>query len=84
MGRESRYLKTPTSGMPDLAQSHHPDSCVSVGGWEGYGRPSHPFLFWVPTVALTDKQKRFVAEYLIDLNGTQAAIRSGCCCEECR
>jgi len=26
---------------------------------------------------LTDKQKRFVKEYLIDLNGTQAAIRAG-------
>ena len=28
-------------------------------------------------VALTEKQKRFVAEYLVDLNATQAAIRSG-------
>lgn len=27
--------------------------------------------------ALSEKQKRFVAEYLIDLNATQAAIRSG-------
>ena len=26
---------------------------------------------------LTEKQKRFVEEYLIDLNGTQAAIRAG-------
>lgn len=26
---------------------------------------------------LTEKQQRFVSEYLIDLNGTQAAIRSG-------
>ena len=26
---------------------------------------------------LTDKQQRFVAEYLIDLNATQAAIRAG-------
>lgn len=26
---------------------------------------------------LTEKQKRFVAEYLIDLNATQAAIRAG-------
>lgn len=26
---------------------------------------------------LTDKQKRFVSEYLIDLNATQAAIRAG-------
>lgn len=26
---------------------------------------------------LTDKQKKFVAEYQIDLNGTQAAIRAG-------
>src|SRR4051812_5246742 len=27
--------------------------------------------------ALTPKQQRFVAEYLIDLNATQAAIRAG-------
>ncbi len=26
---------------------------------------------------LTEKQKRFVEEYLIDLNATQAAIRAG-------
>ena len=26
---------------------------------------------------LTDKQRRFVEEYLIDLNATQAAIRAG-------
>ena len=30
-----------------------------------------------PAVELTDKQKAFVAEYLVDLNGTQAAIRAG-------
>lgn len=28
-------------------------------------------------MALTPKQERFVEEYLVDLNGTQAAIRSG-------
>lgn len=28
-------------------------------------------------MALTEKQSRFVAEYLIDLNATQAAIRAG-------
>ena len=28
-------------------------------------------------VRLTDRQQRFVAEYLIDLNATQAAIRAG-------
>jgi phage terminase small subunit len=28
-------------------------------------------------MALTDKQQRFVDEYLIDLNATQAAIRAG-------
>ena len=26
---------------------------------------------------LTDKQKQFVEEYLVDLNATQAAIRAG-------
>ena len=30
----------------------------------------------MPTV-LTPKQERFIAEYLIDLNGKQAAIRAG-------
>jgi terminase small subunit-like protein len=30
-----------------------------------------------PTKGLTDKQKRFVAEYAIDHNATQAAIRAG-------
>lgn len=29
------------------------------------------------TVALTPKQQRFVDEYLVDLNATQAAIRAG-------
>ncbi len=28
-------------------------------------------------MALTDKQKRFVEEYIVDLNATQAAIRAG-------
>jgi phage terminase small subunit len=28
-------------------------------------------------VAITDKQERFVQEYLVDLNATQAAIRAG-------
>jgi len=31
----------------------------------------------VQTMALTEKQKAFADEYLIDLNGTQAAIRAG-------
>ena len=31
----------------------------------------------MPKQALTAKQKRFVQEYLIDLNATQAAIRAG-------
>lgn len=32
---------------------------------------------WGAEVSLTDKQQRFVQEYLKDLNGTQAAIRAG-------
>lgn len=31
----------------------------------------------LPTRTLTPKQERFVNEYMIDLNGTQAAIRAG-------
>jgi phage terminase small subunit len=34
-------------------------------------------FFYSTSMALTAKQQRFVAEYLIDLNATQAAIRSG-------
>src|SRR3954467_14617733 len=30
-----------------------------------------------PAVPLNDRQARFVAEYLVDLNATQAAIRAG-------
>lgn len=29
------------------------------------------------TAALNERQKRFIAEYLIDLNATQAAVRAG-------
>ena len=29
------------------------------------------------TITLTAKQERFVDEYLVDLNATQAAIRAG-------
>lgn len=32
---------------------------------------------WTQGALVTPKQERFVAEYLIDLNGTQAAIRAG-------
>lgn len=36
------------------------------------------FLRTVSSIAnLTDKQKRFCEEYLIDLNATQAAVRAG-------
>lgn len=31
---------------------------------------------------LTDEQQRFVEEYLVDFNATQAAIRAGCSSEE--
>lgn len=33
---------------------------------------------------LTEKQKRFVEEYLVDLNATQAAIRAGYCAKTAR
>lgn len=35
------------------------------------------FFYWSFEMALTNKQRRFVEEYLIDLNATQAAIRAG-------
>lgn len=35
------------------------------------------FLANFSKVALTDKQQRFVEEYMVDLNATQAAIRAG-------
>lgn len=37
-----------------------------------------------PTQLLTDKQQRFVDEYLVDLNATQAAIRAGYSAETSR
>jgi phage terminase small subunit len=40
----------------------------------GYERPPWGYTF---KVALPPRQQRFVDEYLVDLNGTQAAIRSG-------
>ncbi|MGN6580173.1 MAG: terminase small subunit [Bordetella sp.] len=32
---------------------------------------------WIPHIRLSPKQRRFVEEYLFDLNATQAAIRAG-------
>jgi hypothetical protein len=32
---------------------------------------------WNEVTAMTNKQKKFCEEYLIDLNATQAAIRAG-------
>lgn len=34
-------------------------------------------LYYLSTMSLTAKQSRFIEEYLIDLNATQAAIRAG-------
>lgn len=39
--------------------------------------PRHFLLQTGINMALNDKQRRFVGEYLIDLNATQAAIRAG-------
>lgn len=48
---------------------------------EGEGGPRSPRALGLanekPTRKLNPKQKRFVKEYLIDSNGTQAAIRAG-------
>ena len=38
---------------------------------------THSILLKRAVITVTDKQKRFVEEYLIDLNATQAAIRAG-------
>src|SRR4051794_11914702 len=32
---------------------------------------------WRPAVPLNERQARFVAEYLVNLNATQAAVRAG-------
>lgn len=40
-------------------------------------RPVEPTPQDAPASPLTDKQQRFVEEYLVDLNATQAAIRAG-------
>lgn len=56
--------------------------CYS-GSVERLGQEAHDALtFFMPgkedcRMALTEKQKRFCDEYLIDLNATQAAIRAG-------
>ena len=44
---------------------------LGVGVWVGHARKE------LRTVALTAKQVRFVEEYLVDLNATQAAVRAG-------
>ena len=41
------------------------------------GRLTWRDFLWEFDMALNDKQRRFVEEYLIDLNATQAAIRAG-------
>ena len=40
-------------------------------------RPVEPVAQSNPASPLTDKQQRFVEEYMVDLNATQAAIRAG-------
>lgn len=40
-------------------------------------RPAKPKAADAPQLGLTAKQQRFVDEYLIDLNATQAAVRAG-------
>ena len=40
-------------------------------------RPVEPVAQRTPASPLTDKQQRFVEEYMVDLNATQAAIRAG-------
>ena len=44
---------------------------------EPAGRLTWRVFLWEFDMALNDKQRRFVEEYLIDLNATQAAIRAG-------
>lgn len=41
------------------------------------GLPGGVFPLWVVTMALNERQRRFVEEYLVDLNATQAALRAG-------
>lgn len=48
---------------------------ITIAVWEYI--PCGYFILEVEKVTLTGKQKRFVSEYLIDLNATQAAIRAG-------
>ncbi|WP_259666678.1 terminase small subunit [Rhizobium bangladeshense] len=65
----------------ELPHSHHliridVDQWVILSGIVEWHQ-SHPVLPRKLMTALTDKQARFVAEYLVDLNATQAAIRAG-------
>jgi phage terminase small subunit len=47
---------------------------------DGFGKPldvTSTGTTWTTTVDLTDKQARFIAEYLVDLNAAAAARRAG-------
>ena len=59
--------KAPTKAKPAVPAKSAPRKRVT--------KPSIPAA--VPMVPLTEKQQRFVDEYLVDLNATQAAIRAG-------
>lgn len=44
---------------------------------DGWSRPEKPKPVSIKMAALDPRHQRFVQEYLVDLNGTQAAIRAG-------
>lgn len=56
-------------------------TCGDFGGQTKAGRPctrpAEGLCYLHVGTGLTDKQRRFVEEYLVDLNATQAAIRAG-------
>lgn len=68
-----RNLKQPTQTYIDVCYysivRNHPYSESGFSYFQQKGRCCR--------MALTEKQRRFVDEYLIDLNATQAAIRAG-------
>jgi len=67
--RPKKPVAHKVAGFCVSSYSDRSDQCESIAGW------SH--LSSGINMALNQKQRRFVDEYLIDLNATQAAIRAG-------
>jgi phage terminase small subunit len=66
--------KTPQGEKPASPKSKKPAAKPKAA--DKFARPRNSVKVQKADVALTDKEQQFVDEYLVDLNGTQAAIRA--------